>query len=207
VVNDGRLGAGVGLNHFFTRYFGIGGDAYTENTGHRFVDNASGKFIGRFPIESIHLAPYVYGGGRRCGNTEWGSENQAEKDLAGKVGGGAGSADFSLVDLGDSARLLLMFSPQRRGPFADQAQDARPDSFGQTDPRDGHRSPDGFSPPRVRPTGMRADLLRLQNFAFHGVPGAGASLQDMAKMRVYLKRAQDFPQCRVICERRFGRWV
>ncbi len=65
VVDDGRLGAGVGLNYFFTRYFGMGGDAYTENTGHRFVDNASGNLIGRFPIESIHLAPYVYGGGGR----------------------------------------------------------------------------------------------------------------------------------------------
>src|ERR1041384_5905343 len=44
--------------------------------------------------------------------------------VAGKDGRGAGGTVFSLVDLGDSARLLLMFSPQRRGPFAEQAQDA-----------------------------------------------------------------------------------
>src|ERR1041384_6444426 len=44
--------------------------------------------------------------------------------VRGKVGGGAGRTDFSLVDLGDSARLLLMFSPQRRGAFAEPAQDA-----------------------------------------------------------------------------------
>lgn len=63
VRDDGRLGAGIGLNYFLTRNIGVGGDAYTENTSHNFVDNASGNLIFRIPIDKAHLAPYVYGGG------------------------------------------------------------------------------------------------------------------------------------------------
>lgn len=62
VKDDGRLGAGVGGNYFFTRHLGLGADAYTENTQHSFVDNTSGNLIVRFPFESVRLAPYVYGG-------------------------------------------------------------------------------------------------------------------------------------------------
>ena len=47
-------------------------------------------------------------------------------------------------------------------------------------------------------------LIAPENFAMHGVPGAGASLHDMAKIRVYLKRAEDLARCKAICERRFG---
>jgi hypothetical protein len=65
VKDDGRLGMGLGGNYFVSRNFGFGADAYTENAAHRFVDNASGNLIYRFPIESIHLAPYIYGGGGR----------------------------------------------------------------------------------------------------------------------------------------------
>lgn len=63
IEDNGRLGLGLGVNHFFTRHLGIGGDAYTENTRHSFVDNASVNLIVRFPIDNIHLAPYAYGGG------------------------------------------------------------------------------------------------------------------------------------------------
>jgi hypothetical protein len=62
VKDDGRLGAGAGINHFFTRHLGLGFDAYTENTQHSLVDNTSGNLIVRIPIDSIHLAPYAYGG-------------------------------------------------------------------------------------------------------------------------------------------------
>jgi hypothetical protein len=65
VADDGRLGAGAGLSYFPIRYLGFGADAYTENTGHNFVDNASGNLILRLPIETVHLAPYVFGGGGR----------------------------------------------------------------------------------------------------------------------------------------------
>ncbi len=63
VRKDGRLGAGLGINHFFTRHLGIGADAYSENTNHKFVDNASASLIFRIPLDSVHLAPYAFGGG------------------------------------------------------------------------------------------------------------------------------------------------
>ncbi|HVM49538.1 MAG TPA: hypothetical protein VMU04_16030 [Candidatus Acidoferrum sp.] len=47
-------------------------------------------------------------------------------------------------------------------------------------------------------------LIAPENFGMHGVPGAGASLHDLAKIRVYLKRKKDLAKCRAICERRFG---
>jgi hypothetical protein len=63
IEHNGRLGAGAGLNYFFCRYIGVGGDAYTENTAHNFVDSASGNLIGRLPIGNTGLAPYIFGGG------------------------------------------------------------------------------------------------------------------------------------------------
>jgi enamine deaminase RidA (YjgF/YER057c/UK114 family) len=47
-------------------------------------------------------------------------------------------------------------------------------------------------------------LIGADNFTAHGLPGAGARLQDLAKIRVYLKRAEDMPKCRTVCQRRFG---
>ena len=47
-------------------------------------------------------------------------------------------------------------------------------------------------------------LIGADNFTAHGLPGAGARLQDLAKIRVYLKRAEDMPRCRAVCQRRFG---
>jgi enamine deaminase RidA (YjgF/YER057c/UK114 family) len=47
-------------------------------------------------------------------------------------------------------------------------------------------------------------LIAPENFANHGLKGAGASLRDLMKVRVYLKRAEDLEKCRAICARRFG---
>jgi len=47
-------------------------------------------------------------------------------------------------------------------------------------------------------------LISRDNFAAHGVAGAGAGLEDVAKIRVYLKRPEHLAQCRAICTRRFG---
>ena len=47
-------------------------------------------------------------------------------------------------------------------------------------------------------------LISADNFASHSLKGAGASLRDLAKIRVYLKRARDLAKCRRICEQRFG---
>ena len=65
VHRDGRLGVGGGLNYFFARYIGIGGEAYTENAHHNFIDNASGSLIDRFPLGNSGVAPYIFGGGGR----------------------------------------------------------------------------------------------------------------------------------------------
>jgi enamine deaminase RidA (YjgF/YER057c/UK114 family) len=47
-------------------------------------------------------------------------------------------------------------------------------------------------------------LIAPENFARHGLKGAGASLHDLAKVRVYVKRPEDLAKCRAVCERRFG---
>lgn len=47
-------------------------------------------------------------------------------------------------------------------------------------------------------------LIARENFAMHGVPGAGATLKDLAKVRVYIKRLEDYKACRSVCERRLG---
>jgi len=47
-------------------------------------------------------------------------------------------------------------------------------------------------------------LIDAENFARHGLRGAGATLADLAKMRVYVKRPEDFGRCRAVCERRLG---
>lgn len=48
-------------------------------------------------------------------------------------------------------------------------------------------------------------LISRENMERHGLHGAGARLEDLAKMRVYVKHADDVATCRAICERRFGR--
>jgi len=44
-------------------------------------------------------------------------------------------------------------------------------------------------------------LIAPENFARHGLPNAGATLKDVAKLRVYLKRERDYEKCRHVCER------
>jgi len=47
-------------------------------------------------------------------------------------------------------------------------------------------------------------LIAKDNFARQGLPGAGATLEDLAKVRVYIKRQEDYLKCRAVCERRLG---
>ena len=63
VRRNTRLGAGLGVNYFFTRYLGVGVDAYSENTTGAFVDSGSVNFIGRLPLGDSGFAPYAFGGG------------------------------------------------------------------------------------------------------------------------------------------------
>jgi opacity protein-like surface antigen len=67
-IRHGRWGGSVGLNYFFTRYVGLGGDInISDNNGHNgnFVDQAIGNLILRWPLDPSGFAPYVFGGGGR----------------------------------------------------------------------------------------------------------------------------------------------
>lgn len=48
-------------------------------------------------------------------------------------------------------------------------------------------------------------LIDGDNFARLGWPGTGATLADLAKVRVYVKHHDDYEKCRAVCERRLGR--
>src|SRR5580692_9951504 len=59
-----RFGGDAGANFFFTKYIGIGGDAFAV-TGHNnpsFVNTATGNLIFRIPIGNTGIAPYFIGG-------------------------------------------------------------------------------------------------------------------------------------------------
>jgi enamine deaminase RidA (YjgF/YER057c/UK114 family) len=47
-------------------------------------------------------------------------------------------------------------------------------------------------------------LIAAENLAAHKLPGAGATLNEMALVRVYVKRPEDYAKCKAVCERRFG---
>lgn len=63
VKHNTRMGAGVGVNCFFTRYIGVGVDGYSENTTEAFIDSTSGNLIVRLPLGQSGFAPYAFGGG------------------------------------------------------------------------------------------------------------------------------------------------
>jgi enamine deaminase RidA (YjgF/YER057c/UK114 family) len=47
-------------------------------------------------------------------------------------------------------------------------------------------------------------LISSENFKFHGLKGAGLTLNNLAKVRVYVKHAEHLKAVRGVCERRFG---
>ena len=49
-----------------------------------------------------------------------------------------------------------------------------------------------------------AALIAEENLARHGLPGLGTSLRSLGFARVYIKRPEDYPAVRAICERRLG---
>ena len=63
VRHNTRLGGGLGLNYYFTRYLGVGAEVDSQNTDGVFLDSASGNLLLRLPIGQSGLAPYVFGGG------------------------------------------------------------------------------------------------------------------------------------------------
>ena len=62
-VRNDRLGGGLGIGYFLTRFVGIGADSYLEEwkTPYR----VNGNVVVRLPLDSWHIAPYVFGGGGR----------------------------------------------------------------------------------------------------------------------------------------------
>jgi len=49
-----------------------------------------------------------------------------------------------------------------------------------------------------------AALIGEDNFRRHGTPGIGATLDDLALVRVYIKRQEDFEKTRAVCQQRLG---
>jgi enamine deaminase RidA (YjgF/YER057c/UK114 family) len=49
-----------------------------------------------------------------------------------------------------------------------------------------------------------AALIDEENLARHGLPGLGTSLGSLGFARVYIKRTEDYPAVRAVCERRLG---
>mgnify|MGYP001551928167 CR=1 FL=1 len=63
VRQNTEFGVGAGLNYFATRNFGIGAEAYSENTSGPFIDSVSANLLLRLPLGQSGFAPYAYGGG------------------------------------------------------------------------------------------------------------------------------------------------
>jgi hypothetical protein len=59
-LEDG-YGGGVGLGHFFTEYLGARGRAYWWDAGSA-IHSVNADLILRAPIQSLCIAPYIYGG-------------------------------------------------------------------------------------------------------------------------------------------------
>jgi hypothetical protein len=71
IRHSGKWGGNVGLNYFFDPFIGIGGNINMSDNGGNFIDQALGNLILRFPIRSIGVAPYIFGGGGRGTDPSW----------------------------------------------------------------------------------------------------------------------------------------
>ena len=65
IREHGELGAGLGMNYFFSSNIGVGADVYSENNTGALIDSASVNLILRLPLGQSGFAPYVMGGGGR----------------------------------------------------------------------------------------------------------------------------------------------
>jgi hypothetical protein len=87
VKKDVRWGGGAGVNYFFTKDLGIGGDFDVTSKASPIVDTTTGNLIFRIPLEKLHLAPYIFGGA--------GYQFQRIDQF---VGGGGVGVEFRLCD-------------------------------------------------------------------------------------------------------------
>jgi hypothetical protein len=61
-VEDDTFGGGLGVEYFFNQYFGVAGSAQWADPGSGVVHNYSADAVVRYPITSICIAPYAFGG-------------------------------------------------------------------------------------------------------------------------------------------------
>ena len=71
------------------------------------------------------------------------------------------------------------------------------------DQRDGPDAPTGRAQTH-QTLDIIAALIGRENFARHGLRGTGATLADLAHIRVYVKHAADYEKVLAICRRRVG---
>lgn len=64
--NDERLGAGVGINYFYTQNWGIGLEGSAENTSGVFVEAVRVNAIYRIPINRSAIYVFAGGGANFC---------------------------------------------------------------------------------------------------------------------------------------------
>ncbi len=69
--DHGSWGGGLGLNYFFLQDLGVGVESSAQTDTQHFIDHVGGDLIARLPIQTAHLAPYVFGGGGRSFNPDW----------------------------------------------------------------------------------------------------------------------------------------
>lgn len=75
IIRNGA-GGGFGFNYIFGRYFGIGVENYWTSNNNPTSYHLNGYGILRYPIESLHLAPYaLVGGGAGLGSFSYGYFN------------------------------------------------------------------------------------------------------------------------------------
>ena len=77
---DDTFGGGIGVEYFFNPYFGIAGSAQWADPGESLVHNYSADAVVRYPITSICIAPYAFGG--------VGVHTNSATEVIGRVGAG-----------------------------------------------------------------------------------------------------------------------
>jgi len=93
IIRNGA-GGGFALNYIFYRYFGVGVENYWTSNNNPTSYHLNGYGILRYPIDSLHIAPY------------------------GLVGGGAGLGSFSYGYFNVGGGLEIRFTPNI-GTFVD----------------------------------------------------------------------------------------
>ncbi|MFT5853434.1 MAG: hypothetical protein ACI8XO_000675, partial [Verrucomicrobiales bacterium] len=101
---EDSVGGGLGLGHFFDEYFGMRGRAYWWE-GESVIHTLAADAILRYPIQSLCVAPYVYGGvgGAFNGESEFTQHfgGGLEMRLTGRVGVFADYSRTFAEDRGD----------------------------------------------------------------------------------------------------------